>query len=156
MLKKERDEATWKAAEFRRLEGRVNVADTDTNQLCVGHACVYELTVILDSLTTGIEQTKAERGALDDHMRELDVAAATCNGELGVSFRTVGPLNDCIAAAKTSANMGKVKAPGTLERMSRLHLFVEVLTGTIWGESAQVLMVDLEFLRVHLVNADGF
>lgn len=48
-------------------------------------ARVNELTADHASLTAKTEQAKAERNTLGARNREMEVAAATCNGEL--SFR---------------------------------------------------------------------
>lgn len=85
-------------------------------------------------------------------IREQEVAAATCDAELGVVRRTVQLLKGRVATNEDGVNTAEAQACKTLDRMSKLRPLVEILKWTDGGEQACVArLVNAEFVHVLLV-----
>lgn len=82
-------------------------------------------------------------------IRELQVAAATHDGELGVVVWAVRSLNSSVAACKVRVNAAATRASETLDKMSKLRALGAGPIWTVGGERACVAeLVDVDLIRV--------
>lgn len=102
------------------------------------HDCVDEWTAESASLTTETEQAKAEREKLTALILELEAAAATHEGELGVVGQAVRYLKGHVAVGEDIANTAQALARRTLDKTSKIRAPVEGLNWTVIGKHACV------------------
>lgn len=69
-------------------------------------------------MTAGTEQAKADRDTLDARIRELEVAAVTYDGDMGVVMRAVWSSRGLVAAGEDKANSAKTRAREMLDKIS--------------------------------------
>lgn len=100
----------------RRLEERVRETEDDSEGLRVLLARVDELTAGSESMTTGTEQEKEKCDTLATHIRDLEVAATTRDGELGILGRPMRSLKVRVAAGKAWAYAVEGRVHETLNR----------------------------------------
>lgn len=126
-------------------------AEDDSRTFCV--ACERADKVKAERVSTswGIEQAKAERDSLAARIRELEAAAATQYGEVGVRVQAVLSLKGRIASGEDRANTEEVPACETLEKMSELRALLEGLSTNVGSECARVVgLGDAELVHVRL------
>lgn len=131
---------------------------TDVDAEAFRMACVGldELTVEPASLAAGTDQAQAERDALQNCIRKLEVDTTTKEGELRVIFKSVSSLKEHFGAGETHANTAEVCARKNLDMMSQLRSHVERLTWTVRGERARVAyLVGTELSQlIFLISAE--
>lgn len=71
------------------------------------------------------EQTKTELDTLVGRICELEVAAASCRGELGVVARSMQSMEGRVAAGEDEMSTAGALARETLEKMSQFRILVE-------------------------------
>lgn len=121
-------------AEISRLKEHIRMKDGVKEGLCLAHVPVEKLTAERAFLASRAEQAQAEREALANLVCELQVDAATGDGELGIIVRGVQSLKERVVVGETRENTWEAQARETLKRMSELRLLVERLTLTVRGE----------------------
>lgn len=103
MLTNGQTDADSRVAVVDRLEKGVLAADKDSEALRVVRAHVEDLTAERASLNPKTEQVHVERDHSPARICELEIVAATRDGEIGVLQRTMRFLNGFVAAAEIRA-----------------------------------------------------
>lgn len=80
-----------------------------------------------------------ESHSLAAPIRELEVAAAVCIGEVGDLERTVRSLKGGVAAPDDKANNAEARGGKMMDKLSELRMLVEGLNQTVGSERTHVL-----------------
>lgn len=104
----------------------------------VPQAHVDELTTYRHHIISGTDQEKVERDTLADRILQLEVDAATPDGEMSVDERSMWLFNRPAVACKNLVNTAEAQGQHTLNKMSELQPLVHGLTLTVGSERALI------------------
>lgn len=137
MLTNGRAEAESTTAAGRRWEEPTHGAEETSESLRVVRAPVGELKAERAMLTAETQQEMARCDMLAAFFG-LEVAVSTHLDELDVMMRSVRSKNERMAAGENRANITEAQARETLDKISKLWAFVEVLNQFVDGMRACV------------------